>query len=181
LEAIYLRDLRHAIRVANMSKRLADFLSLSEEEKNELYIACLFHDVGKSFLSQDILNKSGNLTAEERKHVETHPILSFKEVINIGYSEKVARDILYHHENFDGSGYPYGRKGQSIPLGARIIRITDTFDALTSDRSYRKAMKAETTFEIMEKQTELYDPELYNLFCLLYTKNEFLIASRIRF
>ncbi|OCZ49871.1 HD domain-containing phosphohydrolase [Dehalobacter sp. TeCB1] len=174
MEAIYLRDLRHAIRVANMSKRLADFLNLSEEEKNELYIACLFHDVGKSFLSQDILNKSGNLIAEEKKHVETHPILSFKEVINIGYSEKVAEDILYHHENFDGSGYPYGLKGQSIPLGARIIRITDTFDALTSDRPYRRAMKADTAFEIMERQKELYDPELYKLFCLLYTKNKLL-------
>lgn len=172
MEAIYLRDLRHAIRVANMSKRLADFL-LSEEEKNELYIACLFHDVGKSFLSQDILNKSGNLTVEERKHVETHPILSFKEVINIGYPEKVAEDILYHHENFDGSGYPYGRTGLSIPLGARMIRITDTFDALTSDRPYRNAMKAETAFKVMEKQKELYDLDLYELFCLLYTKKNF--------
>ncbi|XCH79181.1 MAG: HD domain-containing phosphohydrolase [Candidatus Dehalobacter alkaniphilus] len=173
MEAIYLRDLRHAIRVANMSKRLVDFLSLSEKDKTNFYMSCLFHDVGKSFLSQDILNKPCILTAEERRHIETHSILSFKEVINIGYPEKVAEDILYHHENFDGTGYPYGRKGQSIPLGARIIRITDTFDALTSDRPYRKAMKAETAFAIMEKQKELYDLELYKLFYLLYTKKNF--------
>ncbi|RJE47906.1 hypothetical protein A7K50_01295 [Dehalobacter sp. MCB1] len=172
-DVIYLRDLRHAIRVANMSKRLADFLSLSEEDKSKYYISSLFHDLGKSFLSQDIVNKPGNLTSEERRHIETHSILSYKEVKKIGYPEEIAINILYHHENFDGTGYPYGRKGQFIPLGARIIRITDTFDALTSDRSYRRAMKAETAFEIMKRQKEFYDPELYKLFYLLYTKNEF--------
>lgn len=157
-------DIRHSIRAANFSMVLADAQGLIQQEKEDLYISGLFHDIGKAFLRQDILNKPGALTVQERKHIETHPVLSYKEALNVGFSDVIANNILYHHENFDGTGYPAKIKGHRIPSGARIIKITDTFDALTSDRPYRKALAIPEALSIMEKQKQHYDPELYFLF-----------------
>lgn len=162
-----LSDMRHSIRVANFSMTLADALDLVLQEKENLYISGLFHDIGKAFLRQDILNKPGALTVQERKHIETHPVLSYKEALNVGFSNVISKNILYHHENFDGTGYPSHIKGDRIPLGARIIKLTDTFDALTSDRPYRKALAAPEALQIMERQKQHYDPELYFLFTQL--------------
>lgn len=159
-----LSDIRHGIRVANLSMTLADTLGLVLQEKENLYISGLFHDIGKAFLRQDVLNKPGALLTQERKHIEAHPVLSYKEALNVGFSEVIAKNILYHHENFDGTGYPGHLKSNRIPLGARIIKITDTFDALTSDRPYRKALAVSEAFHIMEKQKQHYDPRLYLLF-----------------
>lgn len=168
-----LADIRHCIRVANISMVLADALDLSRVERENLYVSGLFHDIGKAFLSQDILNKPGQLTASERKHIEEHPVLSYQEVKSVGFSEEIATNILNHHENYDGSGYPYNIEGYGIPLGARIIRITDTFDALTSHRPYRSAITTLEALEIMERQKVYYDPELYSLFSRLCERNSF--------
>jgi polar amino acid transport system substrate-binding protein len=165
-----LADIRHCVRVANFSMTLADALSLSHIEKEELYISGLFHDIGKAFLRQDILNKPGRLTITERKHIETHPVFSYQEAKNVGFSDAIANNILHHHENFDGTGYPDRIKGHQIPLGARILKITDTFDALTSDRPYRKALAVPEVLVIMSNHTDHYDPELYLLFIHLVDK-----------
>lgn len=179
-----LADIRHCIRVANISMSMADALALTRVERENLYISGLFHDIGKAFLRQDILNKPGRLTAAERQHIEEHSVLSYREVKNVGFSEEIASIILNHHENFDGSGYPGNVKGHRIPLGARIIKITDTFDALTSHRPYRRALTASEALDIMDRQKLYYDSELYLLFtnlCLLdsFSKNNFVINNSI--
>lgn len=176
-----LADIRHCIRVANISMILADAIDLSRFERENLYVSGLFHDIGKAFLIQDILNKPGQLTALERKHIEEHPVLSYREVINVGFSEEIAANILNHHENFDGSGYPSHVESYCIPLGARIIRITDTFDALTSHRPYRRALTASVALEIMDNQKLYYDPKLYLLFkrlCLVNSSINDLTLSK---
>ena len=169
-----LADIRHCVRVANLSMSLADVLNLPQKEKEELYISALFHDIGKAFLNQEILNKPGPLTDLERKHIETHSVFSYRESKNVGFSKVIADNILYHHENFDGTGYPLRINGSKIPLASRIIKITDTFDALTCDRPYRKALSAQEALRIMNKQRSQYDPQLYLSFTHLLdgsTKN----------
>lgn len=184
MNVMSLADIRHCVRVANISIDLADALELSYKEKEDLYISGLFHDIGKAYLRQDILNKPGRLTPLERQHIETHSVLSFREAKNVGFSDLIANNILYHHENFDGTGYPDQIEGSKIPLGARIIKITDTFDALTSERPYRRALPLPDVIQIMNQQQHHYDPDFYVLFIHLLdslANNLYIHQERLRF
>lgn len=164
MKVINLEDLRHGVRVANLSMKLASFAYMTSKEKQKLYLASLFHDIGKAHIDQDILNKAGRLTYLERKHIEKHPGYSNHEILNLGYSDEIGDIILYHHENFDGSGYPKGLSGDKIPIGARILKITDVFDALTMDRPYRAKLPVREAIDIMTKDMNHYDPNLFKLF-----------------
>ena len=164
MKVINLDDIRHCVRVANISMNLADLLGLTKNKKDDLYLSCIFHDIGKAFLDQKILNKPGKLTTQEKNHIECHPVFGYQEVKQSGYSDSIAKAILYHHENFDGTGYPGKVKGAKIPLGARIIKIADCFDALTTDRPYRAALTEAQALQIMESEKPNYDPEVYQFF-----------------
>lgn len=171
MEVINLEDLRHGIRVANYSVQLATQLHLSSETIKNLYLSGLFHDIGKAYLNQNILNKPDKLTKDEKTEIMKHILFSYDEVLNMGYPTEVALNILHHHENCDGTGYPKGIKGNSIPLGARILKITDVFDALTMKRPYREQLTIEQALKIMEAEITTYDPELYYIFTNNLLKN----------
>lgn len=164
MKVINLEDIRHGVRVANLSIGFAKLLRLPKKEIENLYISGLFHDLGKAYIDQDILNKEGKLTSCERKDIQAHSSHSYYEILYLNYSEDIANNILYHHENWDGSGYPTGLSGNDIPIGSRILKLTDVFDALTSDRPYRKKLSFEKALCIMEREKAHYDPNLLAMF-----------------
>jgi putative nucleotidyltransferase with HDIG domain len=171
MKVVNLDDIKHGIRVANYSVDIAREIKLSKHKVEDLYIAGLFHDIGKAHIDQSILNKPGMLTKKEKDQIFKHPIYSYEEILNIGYPKEIALYILHHHENFDGTGYPHGLKGFAIPIGARILKISDVFDALTMDRPYRNKLTVKEALQIMDGEKATYDPELYLAFTsYLYSK-----------
>jgi putative two-component system response regulator len=144
----------HCDRLSKYSVALGEKLGLSEELRVALRRGGLVHDIGKLAVPESILLKPGALTPEERKIMEKHtidgerictPLRSFRHVLPI---------IRHHHEKWDGSGYPDGLKGEQIPLTARILQVTDIYDALTTDRPYRKALPSEKAFAIMHEEVK---------------------------
>ncbi len=159
----------HSFRVAAYAKAMANSLEFSDIDKEQLYFAGLIHDVGKVGIPEAILRKPGKLTPEEYEQIKAHPRLGgdiLKGIKQFPIFEQVARS---HHERYDGTGYPDGLKGEEIPLNARIVTICDTFDAMTSDRSYRKALSDKVALEelIRYKGTQ-FDPYLVDIFIDLY-------------
>lgn len=164
MKLVNLDDVRHGVRVANISYDIARLLMLHENRINQLYISCLFHDIGKAHVDQKILNKPGKFSRYEKEHIELHPIHSHDEIVSLGYSSEMAKIILYHHENYDGSGYPIGLKKDEIPLESRILKIADVFDALTMDRPYRKRLTINQALDTMKLEKNTFDPEIYSTF-----------------
>lgn len=137
----------HSINVAIYALSLGTFMGMDPEELSELGEAALLHDLGKSQIDSAIINKKGILTREEFQIMKKHPIHGARLGLQLGIRNKqVLNGIKYHHEKSDGSGYPAGLYKDEIPLYARIISICDIFDALTSERSYKKAL---TSFEAL--------------------------------
>ncbi|BCS81715.1 HD domain-containing phosphohydrolase [Anaerocellum diazotrophicum] len=157
----------HAERVMRYSKKIGEKLS-SKGHKIDLFdleIAAYLHDIGKIVIPESILNKPGKLTQEEYSIVKRHSLDGYNILSNIEYFDNIKEIVLYHHENFDGSGYPLGIKGDKIPLESRIISIADVFDALTTDRPYRKAFSEEQALEIMKEDVgKKFDPEVFEEF-----------------
>lgn len=138
----------HSLNVSVYALSLGSFLKLNEVELSELGEAALLHDLGKSKVAVEIINKNGKLTDEEFTKMKKHPELGFHLAVSMGIKNKnTLHGIRHHHEKMDGSGYPSGLKGDSIPLTARIVGLCDIFDALTSKRSYKEAM---TTFDALK-------------------------------
>lgn len=164
MKVINLDDINHGIRVAGLSLKLSKELNLSVYDTQIIYVSSLFHDIGKAYLNQDILNKPSRLTKEEKKHIEQHPFYGYREILQLGFSSEIALNILYHHENYDGTGYPIGLKGDNIPLGSRIIRICDIFDALVSNRPYRKSLSVEKAIEIIKSEKKNFCPFIFKSF-----------------
>lgn len=172
MKVVNLDDIRHGIRVANYSMEIAREISLPKQKLESLYLSGLFHDIGKAYIDQDVLNKPGILTKEERTLIIKHPEYSYEEILKMGYPKEIALNILHHHENFDGTGYPKGLVGLNIPLGARILKISDVFDALTMNRPYRDKLAIKEALKIMNKEKSTYDPELYLSF-IQYINDKF--------
>jgi putative nucleotidyltransferase with HDIG domain len=129
----------HSRRVAEISVQIATALGLSSDEKKFIYQGAYLHDVGKIAIPDSILRKPGPLTSEERLIMQSHVELGYQIVKPIPFLRCAANIILAHHERFDGTGYPNRLRGEEIPIGARIFAVADTFDAMTSDRPYRRA------------------------------------------
>ncbi len=134
----------HSERVYFYCTLIAEILDLPESSRNDLRFASILHDIGKIGIPDSILLKNGRLTDSEREIVSEHPILSESIISPLPFLEKVRRIVRSHHEHFDGSGYPDGLKGNEIPIEARILAVADAYDAMCSDRPYRKAMSEET-------------------------------------
>lgn len=162
----------HSRRVADFSYSLAERIGLSKEERNNIYISALMHDIGKSYLDRNILNKPTFLTLEEKKHIQQHSVLGYLKAKELGYPNDIAESILFHHENVDGTGYPYNLTKNNIPISAKIIRICDVYDALTSDRVYREAFSKERALEIMKEEKNHFETGLYYSFIEIITENE---------
>ncbi len=141
----------HSLRVARYSEAIAKLLSLSTEEVAHVRKAAALHDLGKYLVPHAILIKPGPLTAEEVEMVQRHPSDGAALVADVAEPEVVAM-IRCHHERLDGSGYPAGLAGEEIPLGARIIAVADSFDAMTSTRPYRAARSPEAAFAELDTQ-----------------------------
>ena len=153
----------HSQRVSQYARILAKEAGLSGRQVEQIATAALLHDVGKIYEDYaPLLRKEGKLTPDERRLLQSHPSRSAELVTTISKLKgPVADAVRYHHENFDGTGYPDGVAGESIPIGARVIMLADTLDAMTTDRPYRKALPFERVIEEIRKYSgRQFDPEL---------------------
>ncbi|NPA26976.1 MAG: HD domain-containing protein [Chloroflexi bacterium] len=158
----------HTQRVARMAVALAEAMNFSEEELQHVRRGALLHDIGKISIPDRVLRKPGPLTAEEWEIMRQHPQRAYEILSSIEYL-RPALDIPYaHHERWDGSGYPRGLKGEEIPLPARLFAVVDVYDALTSNRPYRKAWPKEKALKfIASKAGKWFDPEVVRVFLKL--------------
>jgi putative nucleotidyltransferase with HDIG domain len=150
----------HSQRVARHALRIAQALRVPTEEAQRIWTAATLHDVGKLYTPREILNKPGRLTDEEFDVIRRHPVDGAAMLVDVEGDPEVVAIVRSHHERLDGRGYPDGLAGQDIPLGARIIAVADTFDALTSTRSYRPAASHKRALDILRKEagTQLDGP-----------------------
>lgn len=152
----------HGVLVGNLAYALAKRLGLSEQEAYELKLAGLIHDVGKLKLSPYLYGRnSTGLSIEEMKYMRMHSKIGYEYLKRYDYSKTVMETVLRHHECYDGSGYPDNLTGEEIPLGARILRVTDEFAALISDRPYRKAFDIDTAVDIIIEEIKNMDMRVF--------------------
>lgn len=167
-KAIELRDQvteNHSQRVTLLTDRIARRMNLPAEQRVHIRHGALLHDIGKIGVSDSILKKPGSLTPEERKIVEEHPVRAYEMLRDIEFLQPALCIPLYHHERWDGSGYPEGLQGTDIPLEARIFAVVDVWDALTSDRPYRQAWAEDDALAYIEDAAgTLFDPDVVRVF-----------------
>lgn len=150
----------HSTRVADYSREIAKRAGFSKEMQDDIYVIGLLHDVGKIGVPDAIINKPTKLTDTEYDVIKNHPILGEKILKNITEFPKLLIGARWHHERFDGRGYPDGISGESIPIEARIIAVADAYDAMSSKRSYRDALSQEIIREEVEKgRGAQFDPK----------------------
>jgi putative nucleotidyltransferase with HDIG domain len=142
----------HSERVSRWSKRLASVLGLPAHEIETIRQAGLLHDIGKIGVRETVLRKHGSLDPAEWDEMRRHPTVGAQIVAPFDFFADGAEIIRHHHERWDGSGYPDGLAGVAIPVGARVVAVTDVFDALTSDRPYRRALDVKTAIEYLIEQ-----------------------------
>lgn len=158
----------HSYRVACYSQMLAKELGMSEEEAKNIHSVALLHDIGKIGVPDSILNKPGRLTDEEYAIMKQHPVIGAEILKDINILEGLDIGAKYHHERFDGKGYPEGLKGDEIPYIAKIIGIADAYDAMSSNRVYRKRFSDEKILEEIEKcKGSQFDPDIADAFIRL--------------
>lgn len=162
----YLMDLKkHQHNVAKYSELIARNLKLPYDAMLNLLFAAQFHDVGKLKIPKEILNKPEKLTKEEMEIMKQHSLYGAEYLKKYGFEKDVIEGVLYHHERYDGSGYPDGLKRNDIPLFSRIIAVADSFDAMTSDRPYKKALSVEEAIKSLKDcKGSQFDPEIIKIF-----------------
>jgi HD-GYP domain-containing protein (c-di-GMP phosphodiesterase class II) len=154
----------HAERVAGQSRILARRLELAPGEVHRVECAARVHDVGKIIVSPEILEKPGPLSGVERAEIQRHSVFGARLVASLD-DDGLTAIVRHHHERIDGSGYPDGLAGTAIPLGARIVAVADTFDALTSRRPYRKAFSPADAMALLEDEAGCtLDPAIVTAF-----------------
>ena len=156
----------HSKRVAEYALMGATQLLLSEEEKQTIEHAAILHDIGKLGIPDSILNKSDALTNEEWEIIREHPVIGYNILKKIPLLGDVSRLILYHHERYDGKGYPHGLKEENIPIGSRLIAVADAFDHMATNRAYRNALGKEYAFnELRRCARSQFCPVAVKAFC----------------
>ena len=155
----------HTIRLEALCRSIGHRLSLSSKEMDELSLLALLHDIGKIGISQNVLEKPGKLTQAEWAEMKRHPEIGYRIAQATPELSMVSDFILSHHERFDGSGYPRGLKGAEVPLVCRILAVVDSYDAMTNDRIYRKALSKKAAVQELEDNAGTqFDPEIAALF-----------------
>ncbi len=175
---------KHSIAVSYFCGEFGRMLDLSEEEIEKLKMAALFHDIGKIWISKDILNKPDKITFEEFDILKMHPIYSVKILLDSGFKDiEVLNIILCHHERLNGMGYPSGLISKIIPELAKILTICDSFDAMRTKRSYKEPMNFEDIKrELLNNSGTQFDPYYVQMFIFfLNSKNEKVIKSSYNF
>jgi response regulator RpfG family c-di-GMP phosphodiesterase len=162
----------HSQRVTDYAMELARFIGLGEDKIEMVNFAGMLHDIGKIGVRDEILTKSGKLTSEEYEMIKMHPDIGERIVKPLGLVAEELGIIRHHHERFDGGGYPDGIAGENIPLLARIVGVTDAFDAMTTTRSYRKALPVESALEEMRKFAGTqFDPDIVHVWIQAVEQN----------
>ncbi len=155
----------HSERVAMMSRMLADAVGLEPQQVERVYIAALVHDVGKIGVPESVLSKPGRLTDDEFDQIKMHPEIGARILRDIRQMQDLIPGVMYHHERWDGRGYPHGLAGSDIPLMGRLICLADAFDAMSSTRTYRDAMdRLQVLGEIKRCAGTQFDPDLADVF-----------------
>jgi putative nucleotidyltransferase with HDIG domain len=171
----------HSRRVATYAQRLARYLGWSRRDARDLALAALVHDLGKTWIANDILLKSEALSEEERRTMERHPVIGARILIGCDVHPFYVETVLYHHEAWDGRGYPTGMKGEEIPLSARILTVADVYDVLTSQRPYKAALSKDAARErLLLGSSASFDPMIVRAFLnLLDAHPNFTLPQRI--
>ena len=166
---------RHGMCVSILASELARELGCDEEFVHKAAVAGMLHDVGKIQISPYIYGRrQGAMKIEEMRYVRLHAKLGAEILKREGYDQDIVDMVHYHHENYDGSGYPYRMCGDEIPLGARIIRVCDVFSALISNRPYRKAFDADTAFGMVIDEVRHFDMKVFLAFQRLISTTDVL-------
>jgi putative nucleotidyltransferase with HDIG domain len=178
------RDLltyEHSRRVATYIQRLARYLEWDKHEVRNIALAALVHDLGKTWIANDILNKSEALSEEERRKMERHPVIGARILIGCDVPPFYVETVLYHHEAWDGRGYPAGLRGEEIPLSARMLKIADVYDVLTSQRPYKAPLSKEAARErLLQESGTHFDPALIEEFVhLIDSTPNFTLAQHV--
>jgi len=155
----------HSNRVSQLCKLLGMAMDLPESDIYKLEIGGLFHDIGKIAIQDHILNKSGPLSEQEWHEIMRHPEVGYWILSTSLEMSDIAKYVLYHHERFDGSGYPKGLKEREIPLLSRIISVVDSYDAMTNQRSYKETLNQDMAVnELLMNKGKQFDPDIVDVF-----------------
>lgn len=157
----------HCVRVANYSKAIGERLGFHPYECEQLHLGALLHDLGKLRIPKNVLNKPGRLDYEEYNLIKTHALMGFEMLLETGLLEEypiILNIVQSHHERMDGTGYPYGLKKESLSLETRIVAITDSYDAMTSNRNYMTNMTKEEALIELKGCRTMYDQEIVEVF-----------------
>ena len=164
----------HSERVSVNSTGIARVMGLAGEQVELIRIGARLHDIGKIGIPDAVLRKPGKLTREEYTLIQRHPTIGREILEKVGRFKEFLPYVELHHENPDGSGYPYGLRNDEIPLGVRIVHVADVYDAITSDRAYRKAMALADAWELLRKGTgTLFDPDVVEALWTILRKEDF--------
>lgn len=161
LEAKDLYTYGHSTRVAEMAYALGKILGMTEKELKQIHIAGDLHDIGKIGVPDSVLNKPGKLELNEWELMKKHPFIGYNILSKASTFKDISEVVLYHHERWDGKGYPKGLKEEEIPLASRILAVCDSVDAMKSDRPYRKSISDEICREEINKNKgTMYDSQI---------------------
>ena len=183
IQALYEKNPReeaHSSRVSELCKQMGIHLGMTEEKIREIEKVGLLHDIGKVAISDTVLEKPGSLTKEEFEEIKKHPEIGYRILGTINEMSQIAEYVLAHHERCDGTGYPKGLKCDEIPLVAKIIAIADAYDAMVSDRPYRKGLPEEVAIgEIIKNAGTQFDPELAKIFVEKVLEKEWIKEDKV--
>jgi putative nucleotidyltransferase with HDIG domain len=155
----------HSSRVTDLAEAVARRLGWSEERISSLRVGGPLHDIGKLAVSDEVLCKEGRLDDDELAQIREHPKIGAKLLLRVTAFREAIPYVLYHHERWDGTGYPSGKRGEEIPVEARVLAIADAFDAMTSDRPYRSALSREEALAEVERCAGTqFDPKIARVF-----------------
>lgn len=168
----------HSLRVARYASLIAEEMGWDKRSVDRLYHAALLHDIGKVGIEDNILKKPARLNDEEYRIMQGHTSIGASILRELSFLESVEEGALYHHERYDGTGYPFGLQGESIPLNARIVCLADAFDAMSSDRVYRKRYDVGYVLkEIEENRGVQFDPDVVDAFTRCVEKKKILLTE----
>lgn len=164
----------HVRRIERYAEAMARELGLPESEVERIGYSAILHDVGKMQVPDEILKKPGSLTDDERDEIQQHTLVGERILSRLAFFDEARRIARSHHENWDGSGYPDGLAGEAIPLSARIVRLVDVYDGLTSRRAYKEAWSPELSADYIRRGAgTLFDPKLVETFDILFERGAF--------
>ncbi|MCR5630198.1 coproporphyrinogen dehydrogenase HemZ [Eubacterium sp.] len=179
LESDMIDNIHHGILVSNLARMLGKEIGLADDKCYDLAVAGVLHDIGKLRLAEYLYGKDrDSLSIEKMRHIRMHSSLSYDIIKDMDFSALVKESVLYHHENYDGTGFPRNLEGEDIPLGARIIRVCDVFAALVSRRSYRDAFDIDSALNLLINEVKHFDMRIFLAFQRMINREE--VREKVR-